>query len=103
MIEKTDKIINLFDFYQNLLTEKQQNYIKSYYEDDLSLSEVAEKFEVSRNAVHDNLKRVESMLNDYEDKLKLLEKHKKKIELLGELRKVISEEYEGILFDLEEL
>ncbi|XMB66830.1 putative DNA-binding protein [Mycoplasmatota bacterium zrk1] len=103
MIEKTDKIINLFDFYQNLLTEKQQNYIKSYYEDDLSLSEVAEKFEVSRNAVHDNLKRVESMLNDYEDKLKLLEKHKKKIKLLGELRKVISEDYEGILFDLEEL
>lgn len=64
----------LFDFYQDLLTPKQQNYMSLYYLDDFSLGEIAEQFEVSRQAVYDNIKRTEAMLEEYEDKLHLYEK-----------------------------
>lgn len=100
MIEKTNRIIVLYDFYQELLTEKQRLYFESYYEDDCSFAEVAEKFEVSRNAVHDNLKRAVTSLEEYEEKLHLLEKYNKKVELLEEYRKTKDE---SILQKIEEL
>jgi len=95
MIEKTKRIIDLYDFYQSLLTDKQQDYITSYYEDDLSLAEVADKYGVSRNAVYDNLVRVERLLEDYESKLSLLEKHKKLSKITTKLRS----KYEDPLID----
>lgn len=73
-IEKTERINLLFDIYENLFTEHQIKIFQSYYQDDLSLKEIAEDFGISRNAVHDVLKRVEVMLEDYEDKLSLLAK-----------------------------
>lgn len=69
-----DKIIELYDIYSNLLTEKQRNYFEDYYFSDLSISEIAESYNISRNAIHDQLKRVVNTLNDYESKLKLKEK-----------------------------
>lgn len=100
MIEKTTKIIALYDFYQELLTKKQREYFECYYEDDLSFSEVAEKFDVSRNAIHDNLKRTVKMLEDYENKLGLYEKYLKKLELINEYKKSLDL---SILDKLEEL
>ena len=97
MIEKTSRIIILFDFYQSLLTDKQKAYIRSYYEDDLSLSEVAEKFGVSRNAVYDNVKRVESLLEEYENKLMLHSKYLKKLEIIDEIKKYNYGEIENLL------
>lgn len=47
----------LFDLYGDLLTDKQQSYFKLYYFEDYSLQEIAEVFEVSRNAVFDQLKK----------------------------------------------
>lgn len=73
-IEKKERINQLFDIYENLFTEHQINVFQSYYQDDLSLKEIAEDFNISRNAVHDLLKRVEVMLEDYEAKLHLLDK-----------------------------
>ena len=73
-IEKKERINQLFDIYDSLLTEHQVQIFQSYYQDDLSLKEIAEDFNISRNAVHDLLKRVEVMLEDYEAKLHLLDK-----------------------------
>jgi len=103
MIEKTRRIIILFDFYQNLLTKKQRSYIESYYEDDLSLSEVAEKYEVSRNAIHDNLKRVIALLEDYEEKLKLHDKFNKKLSIIEKIRNDKQVDIKELLDELEEL
>ena len=61
----------LFEFYAALLTDKQMNYIELYYADDYSLAEIAEEFGVSRQAVYDNIKRTEKILEDYEKKLHL--------------------------------
>jgi predicted DNA-binding protein YlxM (UPF0122 family) len=73
-IEKKERINQLFDIYESLFTEHQVQIFQSYYQDDLSLKEIAEDFNISRNAVHDLLKRVEVMLEDYEAKLHLLDK-----------------------------
>ena len=59
------------DCYCDLLTDKQQDYLTLYYEEDLSLAEIAEDLNVSRNAVYDNLKRAVASLEDYESKLHL--------------------------------
>lgn len=64
----------LVDFYGNLLTEKMLNMIELKYFDDLSLSEIAEQTGVSRQAVHDTLKRAVTTLEQYEDKLGLIER-----------------------------
>ena len=73
----------LYDLYSNLLTEKQKDYFENYYFDDLSISEIAINYNISRNGVYDQLKRVENSLIDYEAKLKLAYKISK-IESLDE-------------------
>ncbi len=71
-LEKTTRMNYLFDFYQSLLTSKQKSYMSLYYLDDFSLGEIAEEYDVSRQAVYDNIKRTEAMLEQYEEKLLLL-------------------------------
>lgn len=70
-LEKTNRMNALFEFYSTLLTEKQMNYMELYYADDFSLGEIAEEYEVSRQAVYDNINRTEKILEDYEKKLHL--------------------------------
>jgi predicted DNA-binding protein YlxM (UPF0122 family) len=109
MLDKTMRINYLYDFYQSLLTPKQQNYMSLYYLDDYSLGEIAEEFSISRQAVYDNIKRTEAMLEEYEEKLLLLEKFQKRQELINQLKtftgngKVEDEEYLEILDALEKL
>lgn len=90
-IEKTNRINALFEFYEPLLTKKQVTYIALYYRDDFSLGEIAENYEVSRQAVYDNIKRTEKILEDYEEKLHLyrdfLLQSQKTDELLGYVQK----------------
>lgn len=74
MFDKTTRMNMLFDFYEGLLTEKQKAYLSLYYLDDFSLGEIAEEFEVSRQAVYDNIKRTEESLENYEEKLGMLKK-----------------------------
>ena len=59
----------LFDFYGELLTEKQRQYFDLYYEQDLSLAEIAECEGVTRQAVHDVLSRTEAILLNFEEKI----------------------------------
>lgn len=68
-MEKTNRMNALFEFYSTLLTEKQMNYMELYYADDFSLGEIAEEYEVSRQAVYDNIKRTEKILEEYEKKV----------------------------------
>lgn len=74
-LAKTNRINMLFDFYEPLLTEKQQTFLKYYFHDDYTLSEIAGEFDISRQAVYEHIKRAESALEDYESKLGLLVKH----------------------------
>ena len=64
----------LYDFYGELLTERQRQVYESVVLDDLSLSEVAEELSISRQGVHDMIKRCNGILTEYEDKLHLVEK-----------------------------
>ena len=73
-LEIRENIIRLYDLYQNLLTEKQRLYFEDYYFSDLSLSEIALNYNISRNGVHDQIKRTVNELNELEEKLKLNEK-----------------------------
>lgn len=64
----------LYDFYGKLLTEKKRHVMELYHEENLSLSEIAEEFGISRAAVHDSLKSAEKQLAEYEEKLGLVDK-----------------------------
>jgi predicted DNA-binding protein YlxM (UPF0122 family) len=91
MLEKTTRMNYLYDFYQSLLTPKQRNYMSLYYLDDYSLGEIAEEYDVSRQAVYDNIKRTEAMLEDYEQKLLLFDKFQKRQKLLQKLKERIEQ------------
>ncbi|BDG79918.1 MULTISPECIES: putative DNA-binding protein [Bacillus] len=104
-LEKTTRMNYLFDFYQSLLTSKQKSYMSLYYLDDFSLGEIAEEYEVSRQAVYDNIKRTEAMLEQYEEKLLLLKKFQERKEMFNKLKELASgtEEKEEITALIEAL
>ncbi len=64
----------LYDFYGQLLTDKQREVMGLYHEENYSLSEIAAEFGISRQAVHDTLKKAEQSLTEYEEKLGLIDK-----------------------------
>ena len=68
-MEKNVEITLLYDIYGNMLTEKQAEAIELYYNDDLSLAEIADIAGISRQGVRDNIKRAENVLYDVEEKL----------------------------------
>jgi uncharacterized protein len=65
----------LFDFYNELLTDKQSLFFELYYLNDLSLNEIAVQHKITPQAVSDLLKRTEKLLNSYESKLMLFSKY----------------------------
>src|SRR5690625_5152911 len=81
----------LYDFYGQLLTDKQQALIALYYQADLSLGEIADQQKVSRQAVYDILKRSERTLEDFESKLQLIEKHRRDQRLLADVEQDLAE------------
>lgn len=102
-LEKNVRLSSLYDLYKNLLTEKQRQYFEEYYFNDESLKEVAENFNVSRNAIYLSLKEVEEALEDFEAKLSLKAKQDKKEELLNKLKDNASSEVLKIIEELEEI
>ncbi|MBM7837615.1 putative DNA-binding protein YlxM (UPF0122 family) [Alkalihalobacillus xiaoxiensis] len=103
MLDKTLRMNYLFDFYHPLLTEKQRNYMSYYYLDDFSLGEIADEYEVSRQAVYDNIRRTEAMLEEYEAKLLLLTKFEQRRALLKELKETVDERESVILSVVERI
>ena len=74
-VENSIKISILLEIYGKLLTEKQCDLLNDYYNNDLSLAEIAENENITRQAVRDNLKKGEKKLFDYEEKLGIMKKN----------------------------
>ncbi len=79
----------LLDFYGELLTEKQRECFDLHYNEDLSLSEIAEQLGISRQGVWDNIRKAESVLEDVERKTGLLRRFEENREALEELYRKI--------------
>lgn len=73
-MEKILKQSLLYDFYGELLNDHQKNIYEDFVLNDLSLSEIAEQHGISRQGVHDIIKRCDKALDEYEKKLHLVEK-----------------------------
>ena len=89
-------LIDLYDLYGELLTDKQQAYFEDYYFDNLTLQEIAENNDISRNAVHKQLKEAEDKLNHFENILKIYEKNKR----IKEICENLNEEYKNKILDI---
>ena len=94
-MEKNVKLSILCELYGKLLTKKQYEFLNDYYNNDLSLSEIAENNKITRQAVRDNIKKGEKKLFEYEEKLSFMKRmfnQEKKIEkVLSELTKIQKE------------
>jgi uncharacterized protein len=74
-MDKLSEIVYMLDFYGVLLTEKQKQIMSYHFEEDMSLSEISEIHNISRQAVHDIIKRTEKILFDYENELGLVKRY----------------------------
>lgn len=85
-MEKFVMITYLFDFYQDLLTDKQRDLLKEYYLENFSLGELSEQYQISRQSVFDTIKKAEQKLIDYENKLHLFAKHQEEQQVLLDIK-----------------
>ena len=106
-MEKNIKISILLDIYGKLLTQKQRELLNDYYNNDLSLSEIAENENITRQAVRDNLKKGENKLFEYEEKLEYMKKteiQKEKINsIISDIEKLKKSNLEIIYKELENI
>ena len=86
---KDMKLALLLDFYGGLLTEKQESVLDGYYNQDLSLAEIAEEMGISRQGVMAFLRQGEKHLRSFEEKLGLAEKFSEISEGLHEMRALV--------------
>ena len=95
-MEKNVEVSMLCQIYGKLLTKKQLNILNDYYNNDYSLSEIAENNKITRQAVRDNLKKGENKLFELEEKLgvmsRMLNQEKKIQHILSELNKISTQD-----------
>lgn len=96
-MEEVIYLNELYDLYGDLLTEKQKQYFEDYYFDNLSFSEIAENYGISRNALFKQIHITTDKLKEYETKLNLWKKNKKLEEIILKI------ENDNIKKELEEL
>lgn len=97
-MQAREKLIILYDFYSELLNDKQKSYFEDYYFNNLSLGEISENENVSRNAVHKSIKSIERKLYNYEEKLKLYQKSQELNEIADSIQdKKLRERIKNIL------
>lgn len=97
-MKKRIHLNNLYDYYKELFTQKQQEYFEEYYYNNLSLSEIAENNNVSRNAVHNQIKIVENRLEELESILCLYKRKQQIIDLIfNEVSKETLDKVENLL------
>ena len=94
-MDKNVKVSILCDLYGKLLTKKQFEFLDDYYNNDLSLSEIAENNRITRQAVRDIIKKGEKKLFEYEEKLsfmkRMLKQNKKIAKILSQITKIQKE------------
>ena len=102
-IEDLAKVSLLFDFYGKLLTDRQREVMELYHEDNLSLQEIAEEFGISKQGVHDTLKKAEKLLTEYEEKLGLVDQLIRQRQVIAEIKEAETlEEVKKIIDKLED-
>ena len=89
-------LIDLYDIYGELLTDKQKDYFEDYYFDNLTLQEIAENNDISRNAVHKQIKEAEEKLNHFESVLNVYKKNKR----IKEICENLDEENKNKILDI---
>jgi len=90
-MEKKVRVDCLLDLYGALLTERQKDVMEAFASEDLSVSEIAESFSISRQAASEMVRRTEGILEAYEEKLGMFARLERCRELLGELSALIGE------------
>jgi len=90
ILQKHQYFVLLYDLYGGLLTVKQQNIFDLYYQNDYSIGEIAEELEISKQAVYDALKRSESILEDYENKLALAAKELSRKNIVRQMKEKLN-------------
>ena len=105
MFEKDLTISYLLDFYGEILSERKQTVLSMYYNEDMSLSEIADEIGISRQGVRDLLKKSEDELTFFEEKLGLFKTFKEAQGLLAHLKSALDQEAtpESIRCDVDEL
>lgn len=92
-LEKTTYMNSLVVFYGKLLTDKQLEYMELYYGNDYSLGEIAQEFNVSRQAVYDTIRRTGAVLEEYEKKLQLVADFQRRRALWKDIIQFVEQEY----------
>ena len=93
----------LLDYYGELLTKHQQEILDEYYNEDLSMNEIAENYLISKSAVQDLIKRSLVQLKDYEKVLKLIEKDKKLDQIIEDMKKENNELLDSFIKKIEKI
>ena len=89
----------LYDFYGQLLSKRQSQVMELYHEENLSLSEIASEFNISRQGVHDALKNAEKALSEYERKLGLVEKFRNSSDAVSKIDRIIDSTIDVLLYE----
>ena len=100
MLDKTERINILLDWYENLLTPNQRSVSTMHYRDDYSLAEIAENTDISRSAVYDTLQRVVKILEAAETKLQCATKYQTRQHLYQKLADLKIDAVDAILKQL---
>ena len=98
MFDEVTSVSLLYDFYGNLLSDRQREVVGMHCDDDLSLGEIAEELGISRQGVHDALKNGMRALEEYEEKLGMVRKFSEETEAVRKIDEEISfiiEQYSG--------
>lgn len=103
MLSDRFEICLYLDFYGDLLTNHQKEILDDYYNEDLSMNEIAENYEISKSAVQDLIKRSINQLENYEKALKLVEKNRKFEIILEDMRKENNAQVNKYIERLEEI
>lgn len=85
-LEKSIELSNVYSFYKNLLTKKQQEIFESYYYKDFGLTEIAQNQGITKQTVLDTLKKTEKNLKEFDEKLKLTKIFSSQENLINEIK-----------------
>ncbi len=91
MWDEITELSILYDFYGDLLPERVREIFRLYHEENLSLAEIAEQYDISRQGVHENVRRAEERLRGYEEKLGLAKRFLEQEAVLDRLRVSVDE------------